>query len=272
MKRSGKIIASLFLAVLVVFAAAFAYFPPPGTIPVLMYHFVGEKKDAEAMKNFVSTESFRRQMAFLKFFGYRVISLDDLYAIKTSQKKPLGRELAITFDDGNYTFRENALPVLEKHRFPVTVFCVSESARQGLFGSMSAETLRELSQKDFVMVGSHSMTHPLLARMGEDEIARELTGSKEALEVITGRTVYYFAYPSSDLDERVVRQAKQAGYRMAFATSEKKIRGLEKGFYTMPRVKITRTADIPFVYWAEVSGIYSFFKEWREQAKNKKSS
>ena len=49
---------------------AFAIMPIPGTIPVLMYHFIGTKADASREGNYVSKESFERQMGFLAFFKY----------------------------------------------------------------------------------------------------------------------------------------------------------------------------------------------------------
>ena len=81
--------------IIIILAAAlsslvFFLFPLPGTIPVLMYHFIDTPERSAVEKNVVSLESFKKQMDFLARFGYRVISLDDYYAIRKGEKKPLG--------------------------------------------------------------------------------------------------------------------------------------------------------------------------------------
>lgn len=267
LRRFIKLFVFIVLLAVLLLGAGIAFFPLPGQIPVLMYHFIGDKRVAAERKNFVSRESFAFQMAYLDFFGYRILSLDDLYAIRSGQRKPRGREIVITFDDGNYTFRDEAIAVLEKHQFPAAVFVVSESALYERNGSLEAEEIAQLARNPLITIGSHSMTHPLLSRLTPQEIERELKGSREALEKMTGKPVYYLAYPSGNLDIRVVEEAKQAGYRLAFTTSPKKLGMLEEGDWSLPRVKISRSSDLPIAFWAKTTGIYEAFKVFRSRLK-----
>jgi peptidoglycan/xylan/chitin deacetylase (PgdA/CDA1 family) len=149
---------------------------------------------------------------------------------------------------------------LKKHSFPAASFAVSESVTRGLNGSMPVETFKELIQSGLVTVGSHTKTHPLLSKLPEAEMTEEIFDSKKDLEAILGVPVLYFAYPSGDIDERVVSLTEKAGYRLAFTTSYKKLKGLKAGLHTLERVKITRSSDWPFAYWFQISGIYQFFK------------
>ena len=105
--------------ILLLGASSFYLLPPAGYIPVLMYHFVVPSDRVGSTSLDVSVEDFQKQMWFLKTFGFRPISLDELYAIKSGEHKPKGREVVITFDDGNETFIQFALPVLEKYQIPV---------------------------------------------------------------------------------------------------------------------------------------------------------
>lgn len=258
-----KMIRLLFLAALFImslFSIMLMIFPFPGHVPVLMYHFVGSESDALNSKNFVSSKEFEEQMSFLKAFKYKVISVDDLYKIKKGEIKAKGREIAITFDDANYTFLDNAMPILEKYKFPVTVFAVSESVYGELHGSMTEATLIELQKTGFVDIQSHSATHPILSEVDSDQLKKELAGSKEAFEQMLQKPVEYFAYPSGRVNARVVEEVEKAGYKMAFTTSRKNTEGMEEGLYTLPRVKISRTSDHWFSFWVKISGIYSFFK------------
>ena len=244
------------IALCLVFAAAFVSFPLPGHIPVLMYHFIGTGEDALREKNFVSRDSFAQQMAFLHLFGYRVISMDDYDAIKTGKRKPRGRELLITFDDGNYTFEKEAFPILARYRFPVTLFVVSESVKRQLHGSMPADTLKRLLATGWIAASSHSKTHPFLSSMTEEQMKKELEESKKDLEEMLGVPIRYFAYPSGDLDERVIGFVQKAGYRLAFTTSHKQLKKIREGPYALTRIKITRSSDNPLIFWFMVSGIY----------------
>ena len=263
--RSSKILILIAALVLVLFAVAFVILPLPGTVSILMYHFVGSSEDARESKNFVSRESFERQMAFLRIGGYHVISLDEFYAIHQGQRKSRGKEVVITFDDGNYTFAREAYPVLKKYDFPVAVFVVSENMKQKLHGSMTVEVLKELAASPRVTLGSHTKTHPFLSRLDLGKIQEELEGSKNDLETLLGVPIHYLAYPYGDFDVRVAEVAKKAGYRLAFTTSAKKLRSSGAGSYGLMRVKITRSSDNLFVHWFKASGIYGTFKEWRSR-------
>lgn len=268
MKRPTKIAISTLIILLLIFTAAFIVLPLPGTVPVLMYHFIDTPERAREEKNVVSRGSFAFQMAFLNFFGYRVISLDEFYEIETGQRKPRGKELVLTFDDGNYTFETNAYPILAKYSFPVALFVVSESVKQEINGSMSVDTLKKMLGIGWITVASHSKTHPSLSTMTDEQIEEELAGSKEDLEEMLGIPIRYLSYPSGDVDERVVKTAEKAGYRLAFTTSYKKLKGIPEGPYTQGRVKISRSSDNPFAFWAKISGLYHAFKRERYRFKN----
>ncbi len=268
MKRILKVGGSVLLVLIFVFALAFATFPLPGTIPVLMYHFVDTPERAKAEKNVVSTQSFAFQMAFLDFFNYRVLSIDEYYEIKTGRRPSKGREVLLTFDDGNYTFADNAYPVLQKHSLPAAIFVVSESVKRETNGSMSTETIKKLVTDKKITVSSHTKTHPALSTMTEEQIEEELAGSKQDLEEMFSVPIDYLSYPSGDIDQRVLDIAKASGYRLGFSTSYKKLKTLREGPYSLGRVKVTRTADNPFVFWFEISGIYHTFKREQHRLKN----
>lgn len=267
MKRPVKILVIALAIIFFLFGAAFVMLPLPGTIPVLMYHFIDTPERAAEEKNVVSRGSFAFQMKFLQFFGYRVLSLDEYYEIKSGKRQPRRREIVITFDDGNYTFETNAYPILRGYEFPVALFVVSESVKRGFHGSMNAQTLKTMLQTGWITVAGHSKTHPSLPSMADEQIEEELLGSKEDLEEMLGTPIRYVSYPNGDLDERVMARAEKAGYRLGFTTSYKKLKGLEEGPYSITRVKISRTSDNPLVFWSKLSGIYQIFKRERQKLK-----
>jgi peptidoglycan/xylan/chitin deacetylase (PgdA/CDA1 family) len=69
-------------------------------------------------------------------------------------------------------------------------------------------------------IGSHSRSHPTLARLSEAEQLGELAGSKRLLEDRLGRPVAALAYPygwPGATTDATRRLAREAGYRIAFS-------------------------------------------------------
>lgn len=268
MKRFLKITGVLFGLLALACGAAFAVFPLPGQVPVLMYHFVGSREDALASKNYVEPQSLKRQMKFLKKFGYHVISIDELYEIKTGRRKPRGREIAITFDDGNISFASGAFPILKSYEYPVMLFLITEALKNETGGSMSVSAVKELLKNPWIHVGSHTRTHPRLSELNESQIRDEIMNSKTELEQMFARPVLSLAYPSGDFNGLIGKIAEEAGYRLAFTTSPKKLKTSEIGPFSMLRVKISRSSDHPVVFWFKISGIYETFKLAFHRRKN----
>jgi peptidoglycan/xylan/chitin deacetylase (PgdA/CDA1 family) len=267
-----RLFAALLIVFLFVFGILFAILPLPGTVPILMYHFIGTDQDAANEKNYVSRESFARHMDFLHRFGYRVITMEEFYDIYTGKRKPQGRELVITFDDGNPSFEKEGFPILKKYALPATLFLISESIKQGLDSSMSERTIKQMKPSGLITIASHTKTHPSLPTMSEDQIREELIGSKRDLEKLFGIPIQYIAYPFGDLDARVIKIAEEAGYRLGFTTSYKKLKQNSEGPWSITRIKISRTSDSLFLYWAKISGIYQLFKRESKSLKNTSSA
>ena len=264
---------SLFLLIAALFSAmVFFILPLPGTIPVLMYHFVGSKEDAAREGNYVSRESFAEQMAFLSFFKYRVLTMDEYCKIRMGERKSHGREVLVTFDDGNPSFASEAFPILQKYSIPATAFVISDSVKNESAESMSKAELENLHESGLVTIASHTKTHPALSGLTMAQIRDELLGSKRDLEQIFQVPVLYLAYPFGNFDSRVMKVAQESGYRLAFTTGHKQLKGNNEGNFCLTRVKINRVSDPPLVFWYHLSGIHQYIKQAREKLKTLESN
>jgi peptidoglycan/xylan/chitin deacetylase (PgdA/CDA1 family) len=131
--------------------------------------------------------------------------------------------IAITFDDGFEDFLTQALPELEKRKIPATVFMIADGINRE-FGSESyAEKLLSLEQMrglppSLVTIGSHTLTHPMLAELSEGEARREIQQSKTKLEAILGREVRQFSFPYGGFNETLVELCREAGYKRVYTT------------------------------------------------------
>jgi peptidoglycan/xylan/chitin deacetylase (PgdA/CDA1 family) len=80
---------------------------------------------------------------------------------------------------------------------------------------------RELAADPLVTIGAHTMTHPRLIQLSDDDAYRELHQGKRLLEETLGVEVRHLAYPFGGPDacgKREVEFARQAGYRTAVTT------------------------------------------------------
>jgi peptidoglycan/xylan/chitin deacetylase (PgdA/CDA1 family) len=105
---------------------------------VLMYHRVSPDPDYLGMS--VSPAHFDQQMALLRTRA-RVLPLVQLVEWLEGRERPPQDVAAVTFDDGYRDNLEVALPILERHGVPATVFVTTDFV-DGI-GRPSGERLRQ---------------------------------------------------------------------------------------------------------------------------------
>jgi peptidoglycan/xylan/chitin deacetylase (PgdA/CDA1 family) len=201
-------------------------FPKPVTgqppVSILMYHQVGEFPRPDSHRgSYCHVKRFKAQMAWLKRMGFDVISLQAAYEALFGSRQLRRRSVVLTFDDGYRNFFDHALPALERHGFPATVFMISGLvggraqwvARDGREAPpmMDAAMLRELLARG-VTVGSHTVSHSRLAHLPESQARTEIRDSKAALEDTLGRQVAHFCYPFGNYNPAARDVVAEAGY------------------------------------------------------------
>ena len=74
-----------------------------------------------------------------------------------------------------------------------------------------------------MQIGAHTVSHPILARLSDDDARREMAQSKAILEGVTGERVGLFAYPNGkpgeDYSPRCVSLARELGFDAAVSTA-----------------------------------------------------
>ena len=155
-----------------------------------------------------------------------VVSLGDL---ADDMRAFSNRENAVvlTFDDGFRNVYEHALPVLQSHGFPATVFLVTDYCEKtnswpGQTVTIERESLlawREIQEmsRAGISFGSHTRTHPDLRKLSIEEAEEELASSKKAIADATGLPVDTFAYPYGAYDAALRNLAVQH-FRLACST------------------------------------------------------
>jgi peptidoglycan/xylan/chitin deacetylase (PgdA/CDA1 family) len=184
---------------------------------------------------------------------------------------------AVTFDDGFQNIVDNALPELRKRGIHSTLFIVTESlgsnrAWEHRGGDdtrneqvMSAEQLGRIDA-EFVSIGSHTMTHPFLPSIDNDQLVMELTGSQKKLKELTNREIKLLSFPYGAFNPIIAEKCRQAGYERVF-TALPFFAMSEPNEFVTGRVG-TAPTDWPIEFRLKLFGAYRWLPKAYELKRN----
>jgi peptidoglycan/xylan/chitin deacetylase (PgdA/CDA1 family) len=181
--------------------------------------------------------SFESKLRFLKRRA-NVVTLDDFLTGRLAVNRI---NVVITFDDGYKSWVTHAIPLLQRYGLPATFFVSSgfvglskndqaaflraklcaKQVPSTVTGGLSCADLRSIVDKGFT-VGGHTVNHCNLATSQMPDILRnEIEMDKKNLEMMTGRRVSFFCYPSGAYQNDkadIPALLRNAGYRGAVTT------------------------------------------------------
>jgi peptidoglycan/xylan/chitin deacetylase (PgdA/CDA1 family) len=176
-------------------------------LPILTFHALDHGPAVYAL----APQIFRHGMRQLQAHGYQTIDVSDVAALLQSGREFPARTVAITFDDGYWSVYAEAFPVLQEYGMTATVFIPTGDAKQAASNDrlptlegremLGWAQIREMARAG-ISFGAHSMTHPDLRQLSDQDVSREILGSKEVLEDRLGQAVSSFAYPFGRFDAR----------------------------------------------------------------------
>jgi peptidoglycan/xylan/chitin deacetylase (PgdA/CDA1 family) len=192
---------------------------------ILCYHSFSETWRAATN---VTPGGFERQLAWFVEHGYRALTLTE--AITDGAGR---RDVVFTFDDAHRSVLNFAAPLMKSAGFVGTVFPATRYVDSGepmgwdgydmWLGTPDEHELTPMSwdelgalMEDGWEVGSHTVTHPHLPEIADDEeLAAELEESRQRIVERLGVPSPALAYPYGHHDARVRRAAGEAGYTLA---------------------------------------------------------
>ncbi len=201
---------------------------------ILYYHGI---PDAEK-------DLFIRQIKLVARFC-TIVPLREILTVPF-EDKPI---VAITFDDAFANLLNNAIPFLLENKYPATIFIPTENLgdRPGWDINpdhpdktqliMTLDQIRQLGHMGFA-IGSHTLTHPHLTRLSDEDLKRQLMESKQQLEKWMDREVDAISYPHGDYNDRVLEMARQAGYARGYTVEPRCVRTNDDPM-AIPRFAVT---------------------------------
>jgi peptidoglycan/xylan/chitin deacetylase (PgdA/CDA1 family) len=175
----------------------------------LLFHdvFVSDPRES----GFASTAADRYKLSIREFDA----QLAGLY-MPPKGSEPFGgaEQVRLTFDDGGESFYSIVADKLETrgvrgHCF-VTTGCIGQD------GFLNRGQIRELHGRGHI-IGSHSVSHPTrFGWLSREEMRREWTDSRKALEDILGRPVVAASVPGGYFSHDVGQTAAECGFALLF--------------------------------------------------------
>jgi peptidoglycan/xylan/chitin deacetylase (PgdA/CDA1 family) len=191
---------------------------------ILCLHSVGRGPDA------LPEPVFRGLLDALKERCYRFLTADDVIHMRVLRN----RAVLLTFDDGRQDNVDVVLPILREYGIPATFYICSglmgrqvrlpshpdrsDASEQSGLDHMDWAAVQQL-QAAGMCIGSHGATHRELTRCTDEELAREVTDSRQQISSRLKIPVRHFSYPWGRFDARVLRAVRKAGYQTAAAVS-----------------------------------------------------
>jgi peptidoglycan/xylan/chitin deacetylase (PgdA/CDA1 family) len=188
----------------------------------LMLHSISDPLSPAEKNYYISPKRFSHFMQRFLSSGYKTSNIQSWLDDAVSPKHVL-----LTFDDAYDDLYENLLPLVIEHQLTPVLFLVADRIGQSNLWDQSnglrarnlltLDQIREM-QKYGVLFGSHTLSHPSLPSVSDNQLQRETIDSRLKLEDLLGTEVISFAYPYGDVDQRVRSAAASAGYKVAFTT------------------------------------------------------
>ncbi len=209
------------------------FVPYHQSIPILMYHHIGDFGDSNDYRYmYVTTENFRLQMSALKEAGFQTITFNHLL-----NKEIPAKPIIISFDDGyedNYT---KAYPILKENNQTAIIYMPTNFI--GLTNYLSKDQLQTMLNYGLA-IDSHTINHSNLSSLSETEAIRQIKESKVFLEKEFKQPINSFSYPYGALSDATETVVRNSNYGTAVVVTS---RASSNNLYTLPRIEINHKDD-----------------------------
>ncbi len=128
----------------------------------------------------------------------------------------IGRDdISLSFDDGNWSDVEVALPVLQPRGLHATFFVVPSWL--GEPGFMSKQDLKELVAAGMT-IGNHGLQHHDWTTLEPDKLEHEVTQGRRLLEELTGTEIHTLAIPFGAYNDTVLDTLRRQAYEHVYTS------------------------------------------------------
>jgi peptidoglycan/xylan/chitin deacetylase (PgdA/CDA1 family) len=124
-------------------------------------------------------------------------------------------DVHLSFDDGNWTDLELALPALQQRALEATFFIVPSWL--GEPGFLSKQDLKELAAAG-MPIGNHGLQHHDWTTLDPDKLEYEIGQGRRLLEELTGGEVHAVAIPFGAYNDSVLDTLRRQAYQFVYTS------------------------------------------------------
>jgi peptidoglycan/xylan/chitin deacetylase (PgdA/CDA1 family) len=203
---------------------------------ILMYHDLSPDDRASSGRNpyVLASSVFRSHLGAARAVGLPGTTIGAWVKRRRADAGFHRPELILTFDDGDLSNYERALPLLLDSGFPATFFVTV--GRVGTPGALSWSQINDLHRAG-MEIGSHTMTHRPPILLDDTELRYEVRESKARLEDRLGAAVVSLSSPTGFFNSRMSAIAREEGYT-AVCGGRMAVARRSDSSYHLPRIAI----------------------------------
>ncbi len=205
-------------------------------LPVLMYHFFYDKNEREPQDgNWIEINDFEQQIKYLSENDYYFPTWEEVENYIDGKTELPEKSVVITVDDGDPSFFELGVPIIQKYNVKATSFVVAY-----WYGDVAQNKENNISYQShsYDMHKGGSNGKGVMLSWSYEKMVEDL---KTSQEVLGGANI--FCYPFGQYNELDKKALKDTGFKLAFTTQGGRVKkGASK--FELPRVRISGTTSI----------------------------
>ncbi len=209
---------------------------------IVMYHQL-TKNESKSGKYVLTLEQFEKDLQYIKSKGYESVTVKQLVDYSQGNGNIPEKAIMITFDDGNETLYEYALPLLRKYGFTAVGFVVGALADYYTeiddhnlnYSYLDWPQIKEMSDGDIIEIQSHSFDlhkntgnrSGIKKKKGEtieqyrEFLCSDVSKMKTAMINNTGKAPLAFAFPFGSFSPESTAILKECGFKMTLTCEER---------------------------------------------------
>ncbi len=203
-------------------------------VRILGYFMVGRDDTPQAN---VTVEQFRSHLEILKEENHNVISMDQMIAAYDNGSNLPPRSVVITFDGGDKSILTEAAPLLEKYKFPYTVFISTARVDSSNPHYLDWKDLKTLSKSGLLTIGLHPHTYSSLTFETPQNVRKSINNATSRLRN-QGIDIKYFSFPFGEYNEEHLSVLKDYNFTALFG-QHSGVAHANQARHTCPRFMIT---------------------------------
>lgn len=202
----------------------------------IMAYFTVGRDDTPASN--ITVEQFSAHIAELSGGNYTVLPLSDIISAYNNGSALPDNTVALTFDGGDKSILQYAIPLMEAKNLPYTLFIAPSRADQKNSPYMDWDALKKIAKSPLATLGLHDAVYSDLSMQSAEQIKRTLNNATSRFREKAGANPLFFAYPFGVYNKAAKDIISSYGFEAAFG-QQSGVAYVGSDLFALPRFTMT---------------------------------